>query len=185
MSDNETKPQDDASIQAAWDGTTEDRTTADAPAADDRLAALTAERDLNRENWLRAQAEFENYRRRSQKEAEQARLFQSLPLARDLLPGLDNLRRAIAAAESTQNVEELIKGVRMVADQFDAILARHEVKPIESVGQPFDPNLHEAIQQAPSADHPPMTVLQEAERGYTLHDRVIRPSRVIVSRAPE
>lgn len=159
--------------------------SADAPSLADQLAAMTADRDAQRENWLRAQADLENYRRRMQKEAEQARLYQSQSLAGDLLPVLDNLRRAVAAAEATQNVEELIKGVRMVTDQLESALARHAVRPIEAVGQPFDPHRHEAIHQQPSAQHPPMTVLHEAERGYTLHDRVLRPSRVIVSRPPD
>ena len=158
------------------------------PAADaslrEQLEATKAERDANHDRWVRASAEFENYRKRAQREAEQERQYQAFAVLRDILPGLDNLQRAIAAAEASKNVDELVRGVQMVARQFEDVLARYSVKPIDAVGKPFDPNLHEALTQVPSADHPPMTVLQEVERGYTLHDRVLRPSKVIVSTAP-
>lgn len=150
----------------------------------EQLEAALAERDANRDGWLRAQAELENYRRRVQREAEEMRQYQSLPLARDLLPALDNLQRALQAAENSKNVADLVEGVKMVAKQFDDALARHGIKPIDAAGKPFDPNLHQAIQQFPSAEHPPMTVLNEVERGFTLKDRVVRPSTVIVSQAP-
>jgi molecular chaperone GrpE len=105
-------------------------------------------------------------------------------LARELLPVLDNLKRALAAAETSKNVEDLLQGVSMVAKQLEDMLTRHSLEAIESMGKPFDPNLHEALGQVPSADHPPMTVIQELERGYTLHDRVVRPTKVIVSTGP-
>jgi len=151
---------------------------------EDRVHALRAERDAFYDQRLRAQAELENFRKRAGKENEQTRLYGQLPVVRDLLPGLDNLRRTLAAAEESHNVDQLIEGVRMVLKQFEDMLTRHAVVPIEAVGQPFDPNRHEAVQQLPSADHPPMTVLQELERGYMLHDRVVRPGKVIVSSSP-
>jgi molecular chaperone GrpE len=153
-----------------------------APEAD--VQALVAERDANYDRWLRAQAELENLRRRTQKEADETRKYAALPFVRDLLPGLDNLGRAIAAAQSSRNCDELIQGVELVYRQLGDVLARHGLVPIEAVGKPFDPNRHEAVQQVPSVAHPPMTVLDEAERGYVLHDRVVRPSRVVVSSAP-
>ena len=102
-------------------------------------------------------------------------------LARDLLPTLDNLRRAVEAGQSRGNLEELLSGLSMVLKQVDETLARHAVLPISTVGEAFDPNRHEALTQIPSPDHEPMTVLQEVERGYTMHDRVLRPSKVIVA----
>jgi molecular chaperone GrpE len=150
----------------------------------EQLEAAAAERDANRDNWLRAQAELENFRRRVQREAEEMRQYQSLPLARDLLPALDNLHRALAAAETSQNISDLVEGLRMVAKQCDDALSKHGIKPIDAAGKPFDPNLHQAIQQLPSTEHPPMTVLNEVERGYLLKDRVVRPSVVIVSQSP-
>lgn len=144
---------------------------------------IAAERDANYDRWLRAQAELENLRKRTQREAEETRKYAALSLVRDLLPGLDNLSRAIAAGQTT-NRDELIQGVELVYRQLSDALARHGVVPIDAAGKPFDPNRHEAIQQVPSAELEPMTVLEEAERGYMLHDRVVRPSRVIVSSVP-
>ena len=147
---------------------------------EERLQAAADDRDANYDRFVRTQAEFDNYRKRVQKEAEETRRYQALPIVRELLPALDNLGRAIAAADTTDK-EELVKGVQMVAAQFDAILASHSVVPIEALGQPFDPNRHEALQQVPTDEQPPLTVLEEVERGYLLHDRVVRPSKVIVS----
>lgn len=152
--------------------------------AEQQLADLAAERDQFKDQWMRTLAELDNYRKRTQKEADDTRKYQSLPLVRDLLSGVDNLRRALAAASKSASVEDLLKGVEMVAKQFDDVFDRYAVKRIEAVGQPFDPNLHEAVQQLPSAEHPPMTVTADFEPGYTLHDRVVRPSKVVVSSGP-
>jgi len=148
--------------------------------------AMRADRDENYDQMLRARAELENYRRRAQKEFEEFRKYQSLALIRDLLPALDNLTRAIDAAASAphQDADSLIDGIKMVKQQLHDTLARHSVIGIESVGQPFDPNLHEAIRHLPSSEQPAMTVLEEVEQGYKLHDRVVRPSKVIVSSGP-
>lgn len=154
------------------------------PTVEEQLQTAIAERDANYDRFLRVQAELENYRRRVRKEAEQNRLYQALPLVKDLLPGLDNLQRALAAAESTDDTNGLLEGVRMVAQQFQDALASHSVVPIEALGEPFDPHLHEALGQIPSPDHPPMVVIEEVQRGYVLHDRVVRPSKVIVSSGP-
>lgn len=151
-------------------------------ALQDQLAAAEAARDEAQQKYLRALAEADTYRRRVLKEREDDRKFAPLAIVKDLLPNLDNLRRAVEAARNANNIEDLSKGVDMVLKQIDETLAKHGAAPINSLGLPFDPNLHEAIAQAPSADHPPMTVLQEFERGYALHDRVIRPSKVLVSK---
>jgi len=150
----------------------------------EQLEAARAERDANYNLYLRSQAELQNYRKRVQREADEMRQYQALPLARDLLPALDNLHRALAVAENSKSVDELVAGVRMVAKQLETALGRHDVMPIEAAGKPFDPNLHQAIQQVPTAEHPPMTVVQEVERGFTLKDRVVRPATVIVAKEP-
>jgi molecular chaperone GrpE len=147
----------------------------------EQLQAAIDDRDAFQQKWLLAVADFDNYRRRMQKELEQERRYAALPLARDLLPALDNLQRALEAARISQDAAKLIEGVQMVARQFDEILAKNSVVPINAVDQAFDPNLHQALQQVPTNDKPPMTVLTECERGFTLHDRVVRPSTVIVS----
>ena len=133
---------------------------------------------------IRMQADTENFRRRIQREQDEARRFESLRLVRDLLPGLDGLNRAISSAEQTGDMQTLLDGIRMVSQQFRDTLKAHAAEPIDALGKPFDPNLHEALTQIPSAEHPPMTVLQVVEMGYRMHDRVVRPARVIVSSAP-
>lgn len=150
----------------------------------DSVSKLQAERDQFFENWKRTMAELDNYRRRVAREIEQAAKFSVQPLVHDILPALDNLQRTIQAAEQSGNIDNLLTGLRMVTKQFDEIFAKHHAVPINAVGQPFDPNLHSALTQVPTAEHPPMTVLQEIERGYRMHDRVVRPARVIVSCAP-
>jgi len=154
------------------------------PALDERLQQLADEANAARDQALRAQAELENYRKRTQRELAEERRYAALPIVRDLLPALDNLQRAVDAGQNVEDLSAMLQGVEMVAAQIGEILGRHGAAPIEAIEQPFDPNQHEAIQQMPSADHPPMTVIDEVERGYKLHDRVIRPSKVIVSVAP-
>jgi molecular chaperone GrpE len=151
-------------------------------AGDVQLAQAIAERDAHYERFLRAQAELENFRKRQRRESEEERKYATQPIIRDLLPAIDNLRRAADAARNILQAGDLVRGIDLVLQQLDAVLGTHGARPIEAVGKPFDPHLHEAVQQVPSTDHPPMTVVQELERGYTVHDRVIRPSKVIVSK---
>ncbi len=151
---------------------------------DEIVQRLEQERNASRDQALRTQAELENYRKRVAREREEERRFAALPVIRDLLPGLDNLQRALDAARHTDDLNAMLQGVEMVAQQIESILAQHGATPIQAVGEPFDPNQHQAIQQIPSADVPPMTVVDEVERGFVLHNRVIRPSSVIVSVAP-
>jgi molecular chaperone GrpE len=149
------------------------------------IEALTKERDATFEKYLRAQAEMETARRRWRQELEELRKYQSLPLLKDLLPSLDNLRRAVDAAKSGTPVEALRTGVEMVLKQIDEVFVKHAAKPIPAVGEPFDPHLHEAITQIPTTEQPPGNVVLEAERGYQMHDRVVRPSKVGVAIAPQ
>lgn len=169
----------DAAADAMAAAMTED---AGSPLAN--TAALQAKIDELQDRLLRTQAEMDNFRRRSYREQEDARRFESLRLLRDILPGLDGLSRAIGSAEQTGDLQNLLNGIRMVANQFRDILKAHSAEPIDALGKPFDPNLHEALTQVPSKDHEPMTVLQVVEMGYKLHDRIVRPARVIVSSAP-
>lgn len=177
---SETKPQsEDMPEQDA--GLADDVQAAESAPTEDAVELAHRERDEYHERWVRSQAELENFRKRAQREMEEMRRYQALPVVRDLLPGLDNLERAVSAAATSSSVEDLVAGIRMVQQQFEAAFADHGAKPIPAAGEPFDPNLHEAIQQMPSNEHPPMTVIQELEKGYAIGDRVIRPSKVIVS----
>lgn len=148
---------------------------------EDPLTQAIRERDQFRDQFLRTAAEMENYRKRVNRERDDERKYSKLGMISDLLPAMDNLQRAIDAASSDEAANQLLQGVQMVLKQFEEILARNGAEPIEALGQPFDPNFHEALQQRPASDVPPMTVVQVLERGVKLHDRVIRPSKVIVS----
>jgi molecular chaperone GrpE len=144
---------------------------------------------------LMAQAELDNFRKRMQREAEQSIKYANLPLVRDLLDVIDNLNRATDSAKAelnkaesqntgarqTESNQALVSGVEMVSQQFASVLAKYGCKPIEALGQPFDPNVHQAISQMPSEQYPAGTITNEVAVGYMLHDRVVRPSCVIVS----
>jgi molecular chaperone GrpE len=131
---------------------------------------------------LRAQAELENYRKRSRREFEEAQRYREIDLLRDLLPVLDNVQRAIEAAEKTADVESLRAGFRMTAQQIEKLLESHGCRTIPADGTPFDPTVHDAILQQPASDVPPGTIVATASRGFKLHDRVVRPAQVIVAR---
>lgn len=151
---------------------------------EEQLETALAERDETQNRFLRSQAELDNTRKRHQRELAELRQYAAAPFVQDMLPALDNLKRAVEAAENADNVSDLKQGVEMVARQILDVFAKHNVKAIEAVGQPFDPNLHEALQQMPSEEYPPMTVIQELEQGFILNDRVVRPTKVIVSSGP-
>ena len=105
-------------------------------------------------------------------------------MAFDILGALDNLDRAVAAAQKVGETGPLAQGVAMVQAQLLDVFRRHGVTRLDAQGEPFDPNLHQAVMQQPSKDHPPGTVVQVLENGYRIHDRVLRPVRVVVSTAP-
>jgi molecular chaperone GrpE len=145
------------------------------------LRARAQERDQFLDLLKRTQADFENYQKRNQREREQERRYRNEPLGRDLLSVLDNLERAMTAARQANETGPLVQGVGMVLTQFLDLLRRHGITPIDAEGKPFDPNLHHAVMQQPSADVPPNTVTQVLERGFMIHDRVLRPASVAVS----
>lgn len=145
---------------------------------------LETELAESRDRELRALAEIENTRRRMRRDLDDQLKYANLPLVRDLLPVFDNLTRAIDAAAKTADATTLLEGVKMVAAQLETVFAQHHCQRIAALGQPFDPNLHKAICQQPSADQPPQTVLLDVTPGFLLHDRVVRPSEVIVATEP-
>jgi molecular chaperone GrpE len=148
------------------------------------LRSRAKERDQILELLKRTQADFDNYQKRNRTEREQERKYAQKPLAQDLLPVLENLERAVAAAKQTNETGPLVQGVTMVLGQFLELLRRHGVTRIDAEGQAFDPNLHQAVAQAPASDkHPANTIAQVIEHGYMMHDRVLRPARVIVAMA--
>lgn len=160
-----------------------------APKVDaDPVAKLKAEVADAQRRVLLAQADLENFRKRARRDAEEGVKYASLPLIRDILPCIDNLQRAVEAQEQANEGEPnsagMLEGVRMVSEQLLGILAQHHCKLIDGTGE-FDPNIHEALLQQPSADHPAGTVIQVTQTGYQLHDRLIRAAQVIVSKGAE
>jgi molecular chaperone GrpE len=149
-----------------------------------KIAQLAAEANEAKDRALRAQAELDNVRKRLRKEMEDERRYAAMPLVTDLLPVVDNIGRAVAAAEKSADASSLLAGVKLVAQQLEAILARHHTIKIDALGKPFDTNVHAAIMQQPTDEYPPGTVVMVAQEGYQLHDRVVRPAQVIVSSAP-
>lgn len=134
-----------------------------------------------RDRLLRLAAELENFKKRAQREREEIQKFGIEGVLKDLLPVLDDLDRALAAAPAG---DPMVEGVQLVRAGFEQALARHGVKGFSAMGQPFDPNLHEALLQVPTADAAPGTVVLEHARGFTLHERLLRPAMVGVAIAP-
>jgi molecular chaperone GrpE len=145
---------------------------------------LRAELEAAEKKALMYQADLENFRRRKNRETAEHLKYACLPLIASLLEVADNLTRALESAQTEQaDSSSLHQGVEMVCGQLQTILENYGCVRIEAVGQQFDPNLHDAIQMQP-ADEEPNTVIFEAQSGYRLHDRVIRPVKVIVSTGP-
>jgi molecular chaperone GrpE len=169
----------DASYSPAMDETIvfEPAGAGQGPSVEDELAA---ERDRS----LRLQAELQNVLTRAARELNEQRRYAPLDVVRDLLPAIDNIDRAIQAAEKSPDPATLLEGFKLVRQQLTTVLDQHGCKPIDAAGAPFDPHLHQAILQQPSADHEPGTVVLVAQGGYQLHDRVVRPAQVIVASAP-
>ena len=192
------KPSATAADEAHTDDRVDVRTEDDMTnsKASDEVARLQGELDEAKDRALRTQAELDNYRKRAQREMDDMLRYANMNLMRDLLPVVDNLHRAVESVEKAAgktaegggersgDVAALLSGVKMVAAQFEEVLARHHCKRIAAHGEAFDPNVHEAIAQQPSDEHPPGMVLLEATTGFQLHDRVVRPTQVIVSSGP-
>lgn len=150
----------------------------------DELAQALRQRDDYLDQLQRSRAEFANYQKRAKSQADADRVYAVGSLARDLLDGLDNLERAAEALRANA-AAGIVDGLTMVHRQLLAILAKHGVEPIEALGTPFDPNQHEALLQQPDASHPEGTVVAELGKGYKIHERVLRPSKVAVSVRPQ
>ena len=153
--------------------------TAEAPASgEESLEEKVAELE---DRLLRTAAEFENYRKRLGREQEEWLRFRHEPLVRDLLPVLDALERAIRSSEGTRDYQAFHDGVELIFQQLCEVMARAGVARDEPVGEPFDPHRHEAVATVPDAEVPADHVATVLEPGYHLHDRVVRPAKVVVS----
>lgn len=161
--------------------------SADAAAPADPQSALAKANEEKRElndRLLRTAADFENYKRRVRKEMEDASVRGLEGLAKELLPALDNFDRALAAAKSSTapGVAVIVEGVQMVQKSLFSALEKYQIKPFEAEGKPFDPNVHEGIQQVDSETVPQGSVATVFQRGYMIGSRLLRPAMVAVSR---
>ena len=163
---------------------------AGAPGDGDLVETLIAERDALKDQLLRALADVENMRRRTERELETARKYGHTGFARDLVGAIDNLALALDAAPDSENasaesIAALVAGLEKSWTEIQSTMERHGVKRISPLGEKFDYNLHQAMFEMPHPDHPPGTVVEVVQHGYVLHDRLLRPAMVGVSKAVE
>ena len=149
--------------------------------ADNEADAFKKQAEENYQKLLRVQADYDNFRRRSRLEKEEFAKYASQKLIEQLLPVFDNFDRALAAGKDNKDPEAFMKGVDMIFRQFAAVFEGEGVKPIEAVGQPFNPEYHQAIMQVESEEHEEGIVVEEVQKGYMMKDKVIRPTMVKVS----
>lgn len=147
---------------------------AEPAARDEELKSLN-------DKYLRLAAEFDNYKRLAQRDQRDQIRFGNEQLLKELLPVVDNLERAIKAAKDVKSADGLVQGVDLTLKQLQGVLGKFGVQSIPTMGQPFDPSGHQAVASVPSTQVPDMHVVEECQRGYRLHDRILRPAMVTVS----
>ncbi len=153
-------------------------------AVEDPLEVARAEQARLKDQLLRVAADFDNFRKRSRRDIVEAERKVREDQLREFLPVFDNLERAATHAESATDVKALLDGIHMVLRQFQDTLGKLGVERLDAVGQSFDPALHEAISHIETRDFPPGFVAAEAQAGYRMNDRVVRPALVVVAKAP-
>jgi len=148
-----------------------------------KLETKTGEAEENYDRLLRVSAEFENYKKRTAREMVDFQKYANQSLLRELLPIIDNLELAIkAAAEAADSTDAcLLDGVELTRKEILKVFENFHVEPIDALGKPFDPNFHEAVMREESEEHPENTVVNELQKGYLMHDRLLRPSMVVVA----
>jgi molecular chaperone GrpE len=170
-------------LPAANDGETEDAESSFQPAtAETEAQKLKAERDGLLDRLARSQAEFDNARKRAAREQQDFREYALADAVKALLPTLDSFERALATSAGDKS--EFRGGVELIFKQLQDTLAKLGLQPIQAKGEPFDPNLHQAIEMVDSTDLPDHHVIEELQRGYKLKERLLRPSMVKVARDP-
>jgi molecular chaperone GrpE len=152
--------------------------------AEDSMAGLQADLDRFRDLALRTQADFENYKKRTAREKEEAIKYANKSLLERLVGIIDNFELGLAAAKEEGAGSPIYSGMVLVQKQLNDLLAENGLQPIEAEGKTFDPNLHEAIAHEPSTEYPEEIVVRQARRGYRFQDRLLRPAKVVVSSGP-
>lgn len=185
MSEEQQKPELEEVADVAAESTTEtpadDAFTVDAVQAE--IESLNQQLGEAREQVLRAHAEAQNARRRAEQDVEKAHKFGQEKLANDLLPVVDNLERALGAMNADdETLKPLIEGVQLTLKSLVDTLSRHKIEAIDPLGEPFDPQLHQAMTMVESPDAEPNSVINVFQKGYTLHGRLLRPAMVVVAK---
>jgi molecular chaperone GrpE len=148
----------------------------------DPIAEAKAEAARMKDQWVRTAADFDNYRKRARKEVEDSRKSGREDLLKDLLPVFDNLERAIQSAQRATEIKPVADGLAMVVKQFVDVVGRAGITKVATVGVSFDPQVHEAIQQVETDEHPPGTVVSEIQAGYMQGERLVRAAMVVVAK---
>ena len=151
-----------------------------------KLEAKEKEAGETYDRLLRASAEFDNYKKRSSREMEEFRKFANQSLIKEMLSVVDNLELAMNSTDGHKAIDkDLLQGLEMTHKEILRVFEKFNVKPIDAKGQPFDPTFHEAVMQEETDDSPKNTVINELQRGYMIHDRLLRPSMVVVAKPKE
>jgi molecular chaperone GrpE len=150
------------------------------------LESLEQEAKENHDRFLRVSAEFENYKKRAAREMDDFRKFANESFVKAMLPVVDNLDRAIESSGNDKNTNtSVVEGVNMTLREILKVFEQFGVIPFESLGKTFDPGFHQAVMQEENEDYPDNTVLNELQKGYLIHDRLLRPAMVVVSKKKE
>ena len=146
---------------------------------------VVEERDKLRAQLMRTAADFDNFRKRSRRDIEEAKKRSKEDTVREILPIIDNLQRAVSASSKATDVEAVLQGINMVLRGFDDVALKLNLERVPAVGATFDPNLHDAVQQIETDEHKPGTIVNEIVPGYRLGERLIRPAMVVVAKPPK
>jgi molecular chaperone GrpE len=191
LPENETQtPVDDNVAADAAANSLRDETAAESPELEehDRFAELEADFDKMRQDLLYARAETENVRRRHERELAEAHSYAATKFARDMLSVADNLARGLAAIpadlKSDDKLKGVIAGIEATGREIETVFERHGIKRIDTIGEPLDPNRHQAMVEIPDGEATPGTIVQEMQSGYMIKDRLLRPALVGVAKAP-
>jgi len=170
------------------ESTSQEESTENEPQAaekpQDPVKTLEQEKNDLSDRLLRTMAEFDNYRKRVTREKEGLVKYGTERLALEILPVVDNFERALEQSEQSTDAGPVVDGLKMILKQLLTALEKFEIKPFDSRGEQFNPEIHEAMAQQEHADHEDNTVIEQLQKGYMLGEKMIRPARVIVSRAP-
>jgi molecular chaperone GrpE len=176
------RPADAGVVDEAGCGDPDAAASGDPSGADAELRIAREEAAQYKDRWIRERADLENFKKRAARDRQEAARYGVERLVQDLLPVVDDLERALAAARDAPGAEPVVAGIELVLQGFLDVLARHGVARVAAAGERFDPSLHEAVSHVPHPEVPEGMVVQEHRGGYRLHDRLVRAAMVTVSK---